>query len=67
MQLQEVRQTAQMLIQRHGLRAQAVAEERAAEARQRGDNAAMDDWRQIHDMVCELKRTARAAMKEGAE
>ncbi len=66
MTLEDTRITAQQLIQLHGLRAQAVAQERASEAQLAGDAAAADRWRQVHDMVCELKRTAREKSSEGA-
>ena len=65
---QDVRQNAQeialMMIRLHGLRAQAVALERAAEMRQQGDVEGLDRWQQIHVGICELRRTgpvARAA------
>jgi hypothetical protein len=62
---QEVRRDAQAtalsMIRLHGLRAQAVALERAAEMRQRGDVAQHDLWQQIHAAICELRRTAPAA------
>ncbi len=52
--------TALSMIRLHGLRAQAVALERAAELRQQGDVARYDLWRQIHTAICELRQTARA-------
>jgi hypothetical protein len=52
--------TALSMIKLHGLRAQAVALERAAEMRQQGDVAQHDLWQQIHAAICELRRTAPA-------
>ncbi len=52
--------TALSMIRLHGLRAQAVALERAAELRQQGDVARHDLWQQIHAAICELRRTAPA-------
>jgi hypothetical protein len=46
------------MIRLHGLQAQAVALERAAELRQQGDVAGHDLWQQIHAAICELRRTA---------
>ena len=53
-------ETALSMIKLHGLRAQAVAQERAAELRQQGDTAGYDLWQQIHAAICELRRTAPA-------
>jgi hypothetical protein len=50
--------TAQSMIRLHGLRAQAVALERAAEMRHQGDVARHDLWQAIHAAICELRRTA---------
>jgi hypothetical protein len=62
MREQDVRRDAQAtalsMIRLHGLRAQAVALERAAELRQQGNVAEHDLWRQIHVAICELRRTA---------
>ena len=52
--------TALSMIRLHGLRAQAVALERAAELRQQGNVAGTDLWQQIHAAICELRRTAPA-------
>jgi hypothetical protein len=49
---------ARMMIRRHGLRAQAVAVERAAELRQQGDAAGFDHWQTVHAAISELRRTA---------
>ncbi len=58
--------TARQLIERHGLRAAAVAEEHAAEARVSGETAALDHWRAVAAAVAELKRTERAAAASAA-
>ena len=55
---------AQMMIRRHGLRAQAVAEARLAEMRQRGDAAGLEFWQNTHAAIRELRRTA--ALHEAA-
>ena len=64
MREQDIRRDAQAtalsMIRLHGLRAQAVALERAAEMRQQGDVAQYDLWQQIHAAICELRRTAPA-------
>jgi hypothetical protein len=61
---QDIRQNAQAtafsMIKLHGLRAQAVAQERAAELRLQGDTAGYDFWLQTHAAICELRRTAPA-------
>ena len=61
-QQQEIRRDAQAtalsMIKLHGLRAQAVALERAAELRHQGDVAGHDRWQQVHAAICELRRTA---------
>ncbi len=49
---------AQMMIRRHGLRAQAVALEHVAEMRQQGDPAGLDLWQHTHTAIVELRRTA---------
>jgi len=57
----DAQETALAMIRLHGLRAQAVAQERAAELRQQGDAAAYDRWQQVHAAICELRRTAPRA------
>ncbi len=61
MQAQEVqrdaRETALSMMKLHGLRAQAIAMERAAEMRQQGDLSGHDRWQQIHAAICELRQT----------
>ena len=62
MQAQNVQRDAQekarAMIRLHGLRAQAIALEHAAEMRQQHDPAGLDHWQQIHAAICELRRTA---------
>jgi hypothetical protein len=56
---QEVKNTARLMISRHGLRAQAVALEHVHEARGQGDPDALDRWEAIYAAICELRRTAK--------
>jgi hypothetical protein len=56
---------AQMMIRRHGLRAQAVAEARIAEMRQQGNAAGLEFWQNTNAAIRELRRTA--ALYEAAE
>lgn len=63
MQTEESKQMALSLIQRYGTQAQAVANERAAELRNAGDTAGFDQWRQVHDLIWELRRTQREQPK----
>jgi len=55
---QDARATALSMIRLHGLRAQAIASERAAEMRQKGDIAGLDRWQQVHVAICELRQAA---------
>ncbi len=59
MRHQNAQETAQMMIRLYGLRAQAIAHERAAEMRQQGDTAGLDHWEQIHTAICGMRRPAR--------
>ena len=59
MQYPNAKETARMMVRLHGLRAQAIAQERAAEMRQQGDTAGLDHWEQIHAAICELRRPHR--------
>ena len=52
--------TAQNLIAVHGLRAQAVVQERIAESRQQGNTAELDRWQSVVAAIGELRRTAPA-------
>jgi hypothetical protein len=60
MRHQDAKETARMMIRLHGLRAQAIAQERAAEMRQQGDTAGLDHWQQIHTAICEMRQATRA-------
>lgn len=65
MQIEETKQIALSLIERYGIRAQAVASERAAELQNAGDTAGLDKWRQVQDLISELRRTERQHTKAG--
>ncbi|MGH7121140.1 MAG: hypothetical protein ACREFP_19485 [Acetobacteraceae bacterium] len=49
---------ARTLIDRHGVRAAAVAEERALEARLAGNTTELDLWQSVQLAIAELRRTA---------
>jgi hypothetical protein len=51
------RNTAQNMIQLHGLRAQAIAMEHLMEMRQAGDTVGLEHWQAVHAAICELRRT----------
>jgi hypothetical protein len=51
-------EVARMLIDRHGLRAGAVAQEHINEAQLGGDTAAHNHWSCVSVAVSELRRTA---------
>lgn len=53
-------QVARNLIDRHGLRAAAVAQEHASEAQLAGDTAGLAHWRSVQAAVAELRTTAPA-------
>ena len=55
----DAQEKALKMIRLHGLRAQAIALQHAAEMRHQGDTAGLDQWQQIHAAICELRRTAR--------
>lgn len=63
MQIEETKQIALSLIERYGMRAHAVASERAAELQNAGDAAGFDKWRQVQDLIAELRRTEREHVK----
>jgi hypothetical protein len=50
--------TAQSLMAVHGLRAQAVVQERIAEARQQGDTPGLERWQNVEAAIGELRRSA---------
>jgi hypothetical protein len=59
--------TAQNLMTVHGLRAQAVVQERIAEARQQGEPASLHRWQNVEAAISELRRTApKAGVADGA-
>jgi hypothetical protein len=64
---QDTTETARMMIEAHGLRAQAIALEHVAEMRQRGDTAGLDHWQRIYAAICELRRTGPSQASKGAE
>jgi hypothetical protein len=49
---------ARMLMERHGLRAAAVAQEYANEAQLSGDTEKLDHWRSVEAAIAEMKREA---------
>jgi hypothetical protein len=49
--------TAQQLMAVHGLRAQAVVQERIAESRQQGDTSGLERWQSVAAAISELRRT----------
>ena len=54
-------QVARQLIGRHGLRAGAVAQEYASEARLGGQTASADHWQAVQAAIAELKGAERKA------
>jgi len=59
-------QIARNLIDRHGLRAGAVAEQAASEAQLAGQAAELDRWRSVQAAIAELRRTAHQGAKPAA-
>jgi hypothetical protein len=53
--------TARALMDRYGLRAAAMAEQRAAEAEAAGEPAELDHWRSVSSAIAELRRTRPTA------
>jgi hypothetical protein len=58
---------AQMMMRRHGLRAQAVARERAAEMRLQGDAAGLNLWQAADAAIRELRRIAASRQPAHSE
>ncbi|MDA8049075.1 MAG: hypothetical protein M0002_03555 [Rhodospirillales bacterium] len=58
MQAEDPIGVARQVIERHGIRAAAVAEERATEARLAGNAAELDRWQSVQLLIAELRRTA---------
>jgi hypothetical protein len=54
-------QTARALVERYGLRAAAIAEERAAEAQAAGETVELDHWRNVAAAVADLRRSRPTA------
>lgn len=50
--------TARLLLERHGLRAAAVAQEHAAEAQLAGDTNGLTRWRSVAVAIGEIRSTA---------
>jgi hypothetical protein len=50
--------TARNLMNVHGLRAQAVVQERIAESRLAGDRAGFERWENVRAAIAELRRTS---------
>jgi hypothetical protein len=59
MRSETLRETAQQMIQLHGARAAAMAQERAAQMRASGDAAEHDRWQSVYALICEFRRTGR--------
>jgi hypothetical protein len=57
---QDSKDTARLMIKRHGLQAQAVALEHVQEMRLQGDTAGLDRWQSIYAAICELRRRSAA-------
>jgi hypothetical protein len=55
----EDKQIARNLMAVHGLKAQALAQERLAEARLGGDRGGMERWQNVQAAIAELRRNAR--------
>lgn len=53
----ESKHTARNLMEVHGLRAGAVAEERIAESRLGGDTTGLERWQNVRAAIAELRRT----------
>ena len=51
-------QTAREMLRRYGLRAGALAEQRAAEAQAAGEAAQPDHWRSVAAAIAEFRRTS---------
>ena len=55
----ENKQIARNLMVVHGLRAQALVQERLAEARLQGDHTGLERWQNVHAAIAELRRTGQ--------
>jgi hypothetical protein len=54
------KQTAQDMMSVHGLRAQAIVQERLAESRAKGDTVEMERWQAVGTAISELRQTTSA-------
>jgi hypothetical protein len=61
MNRQEHLSTARMMIDAHGLRAQALALQHMEEHRQQHDTAGVERWQDIHAAIAELRRSDAGA------
>jgi hypothetical protein len=55
---------AKMMMERHGLRAGAIAQERANEAQLASDPEGLDRWRSVQGAIVELRSTSYAATRK---
>jgi hypothetical protein len=55
----ENKQIARNLMSVHGLRAQALVQERIAEARLAGDHNGLERWQNVRAAIAELRRTGQ--------
>jgi hypothetical protein len=62
----ENKQIARNLINVHGLRAQAVVQERISEARLAGDRAGLDRWQNVRAAIGELRQTSQRTVLANA-
>jgi len=58
---------ARRMVRLHGLRAQAIALERAEEVRLTGDSQALDRWQAVYAAICDQRRSPRARASLGTE
>jgi hypothetical protein len=59
-QLEKIVDTAKKMMRLHGVRAQAIAQERAEEKRHQGDSADFEYWQHVNGAICELRREGAA-------
>lgn len=57
--------TAQNMMAVHGLRAQAVVQERIVESRLQGNSSALERWQNVEAAIGELRRTAPRQQTRG--
>ena len=61
----DTKYTAQNMITVHGLRAQAVVQERIVESRLQGDSSGLERWQNVEAAIGELRRTAAKTSARG--